>query len=290
MSQIDPAPHVLVHPRTRGDRLTAGLVALTISLVVLAAAAASSRAAKRHHGASVSKPTVVLVHGAFADASSWDAVISRLTSAGYPVIAPADPLRGPASDGAYIRSILATIKGPVILVGHSYGGGVITNAAVGAPTVKALVYIAAFAPAQGESQLDIAGRFPGALLGPSTLLIRPYALADGTSGADAYINPADFRNVFAQDVPAPTAALMAATQRPEAVAALSEKSGVPAWKTLPSWYMVARNDHAIAPAAERFMAKRAGSHTVEVSSSHAAMVSHPAAVAGLIVKAAQADG
>ena len=226
------------------------------------------------------RPTIVIEHGAFADASGWDSVAGRLRRAGYPVIAPANPLRGVGSDADYLKSVLATIPTPVVLVGHSYGGMVITNAAVGAPNVKALVYVAAIATDEGESQMDIFTRFPGSLLGPSTTLERPFP-----GGVDQYIDPRAFRDVFAADQPPAKAAEMAATQRPLAMVASQEKSGPPAWRALPSWYMVAKEDHAIPPAAERFMAKRAHAHTVEVKSSHAVMMSHPAAVTKLILDA-----
>jgi pimeloyl-ACP methyl ester carboxylesterase len=235
------------------------------------------------------KPTVILVHGAFADASGWNAEITTLEKAGYPVLAPPNPLRSVAGDGAYLDSILATINGPVVLVGHSYGGSVITDAATSAPNVKALVYIAAFAPDTGESALDLVAKNPGSLLGPKTLVSRPFANPDGTQGVDQYIKTSDFRNVFAQDLRAPLVAQMAATQRPMTLAALTDKLAVaPAWKTIPSWYMVASGDHAIPPATEKFLAARMKAHTVTVKSSHAAMVSQPKAVSALILKAAKA--
>jgi pimeloyl-ACP methyl ester carboxylesterase len=250
------------------------------------AAAAATAAAPKQHGP---KPTIVLVHGAFADSSSWNGVIARLERDGYPVIAPANPLRGLDSDSTYISSVLATIPGPVILVGHSYGGAVITNAAVGHANVKALVYIAAFAPDQGESALELTGKNPGSQLG-AALVVRPYAVSGG-GGADGYVDQAKFRAVFAADVPAPTADLMAAEQRPVALAALQGPSGAPAWKTLPSWYLVAGADQAIPAATEKFMAQRAGSHTVVVQgASHAVMVSHPEQAEDLIVEAADATG
>jgi pimeloyl-ACP methyl ester carboxylesterase len=232
---------------------------------------------------STPRPTVVLVHGAFADSSSWDGVISRLERRGYPVIGVANPLRGLAGDSAYVSSVLDTIPGPVILVGHSYGGAVITDAAVGHPNVKALVYIAAFAPDQGESGLAILGEYPGSQL-PPALTVRPFP-----GGQDAYVNPADFRQVFAADVPAGKARLMAAGQRPVALAAFAEPSSTPAWKTIPSWFLVAGADHAIPPAAERAMALRAGSHTEVIrGASHAVLVSHPDATAHIIEAAARA--
>jgi pimeloyl-ACP methyl ester carboxylesterase len=232
------------------------------------------------------KPTIVLVHGAFADASGWTASIKQLSRQGYPVIAPANPLRGVAADSAYLVSILATITGPIVLVGHSYGGEVITNAATGNPKVKALVYIAAFAPDKGETSGALASKFPGSMLTQDNLVFRPYPLADGTTGTDGYINPAVFHQVFCADLPAGEAAVMAATQRPGSVITLGEPSGIPAWKTIPSWYLVAKQDNAIPAAAERFMAKRMGAHTTEINSSHVAMISHPAVVTQLIQAAA----
>ena len=225
------------------------------------------------------KPTIVIEHGAFADASGWDDVIGRLRRAGYTAIAPANPLRGVRSDAAYLKSVLATIKTPVVLVGHSYGGAVITNA--GASNVKALVYVAAIATVKGESQADIFKRFPGSHLGPATTIQRPFA-----GGVDQYIKPGSFRDVFAADQSADVADALAATQRPLTVAATTERSGSPAWRGRPTWYLVTTDDHAIPPAAQRFMAKRANAHTVEVASAHAVMLSHPDAVADLILDAA----
>jgi pimeloyl-ACP methyl ester carboxylesterase len=232
------------------------------------------------------KPTIVLVHGAFADASGWTASMKQLIRQGYPVIAPANPLRGVAADSAYLASVLATITGPIVLVGHSYGGEVITNAATGNPKVKALVYIAAFAPDKGETSGALATKFPGSMLTQDNLVFRPYPLPDGTVGTDGYINPTVFHQVFCADLPAGEAAVMAATQRPGSVITLGEPSGVPAWKTIPSWYLVAKQDNAIPAAAERFMARRMGAHTIEIDSSHVAMISHPAIVTQLILAAA----
>ncbi|MFC6085827.1 alpha/beta fold hydrolase [Sphaerisporangium aureirubrum] len=252
--------------------------------VVPASAASSATPADR----STAKPTVVLVHGAFADASSWNKVAALLQTAGYPVIAPANPLRDLTGDAAYLSSIVATIPGPLVLVGHSYGGAVISNAAGGNPNVKALVFIAAFAPDQGESALDLSGRYPGSLL-PSSLLARPFPLPGGGTGTDAYIDPARFRAAFAADLPARDTALMAATQRPAALAALGAPSGAPAWRHIPSWYLVAGADQAIPPAAQRFMAGRAGARTSEVpGASHVVMISHPGAATALITAAARA--
>ena len=227
------------------------------------------------------KPTVVLVHGAFADASGWYAVAADLIHAGYPVIAPANPLRGVATDAAYLKTILATLGGPLVLAAHSYGGNVITNAATGNPNVKALVYVAAFAPDQGESLQDLQTKYPGSKIDETALDFRP----NGES-VDAYIKKAVFRDAFAGDVPRATTDLMWAGQRSVDVRALGEPSGAPAWKTIPSWYLVARNDNVFPAAAQRFAAQRAGAHTVEVGASHVAMIAQPAATADLIKRAA----
>jgi pimeloyl-ACP methyl ester carboxylesterase len=251
-----------------------GLLLLALTIVALAASSASAQAAK---------PTIVLVHGGWADASSWNPVATRLQHAGYTVVAPANPLRGVRPDSEYLRSVLSSIAGPIVLVGHSYGGFVTTDAAAGDPNVKALVYVAAFAPEEGETVGALLAKNPGSEAGGPNLILRPFP-----GGADAYINPAAFHRVFCADLPASTAALMAAEQRPIAAAALTEPSSAPAWKTIPSWYMVASRDHAIPPATERFMAKRAHATTVEVKSSHVAMLSHPEATTKLILAAAHA--
>ncbi len=234
------------------------------------------------------KPTIVLVHGAFADASSWSGVVQRLQQRGYSVIAPPNPLRGIESDAAALTSVLKTIDGPLVVAGHSYGGIVISRAAQGNPAVKALVYIAAFAPESGESAGAILGKFPGAKFGPESTRVVPYALPCGAgTGADAYIKSEAFRTDFAADVPVSTALTMAATQRPLEGAAIGASfPGTPAWKTIPSWALVARSDNMISPAAERFMAERAHAHVVEVDASHAVAVSHPDVVADIVVDAA----
>lgn len=229
----------------------------------------------------------MLVHGAFADGSSWNGVVKRLQRAGYPVIAPANPLRGLASDAEYIHSVVKSVQGPVVLVGHSYGGSVISEAAVGDAQVKALVYIAAFAPAEGESSLELSNKFPGSTLGP-TLNSVPFPLPGGGTGTDQYIKADKFHDQFAADVPRSVTDLMAATQRPVAASALEEKATRAAWKTRPTWTLVTTEDRNIPPAAQRFMAQRAHAHTVEVRASHAVSVSQPGAVARLIERAAQA--
>jgi pimeloyl-ACP methyl ester carboxylesterase len=243
------------------------------------------------------KPTVVLVHGAFADASGWSQEISFLQHAGYPVIAPANPLRGVASDAEYVRSVLKTVTGPVVLVGHSYGGAVITNAAVGAPNVKALVFISAFVPDKDDSaaQFTDPANYPGSLLSDATLVYRPTtnpaAVSDKNpagNDVDVYINPASFRAVFAADLPAGKAAVLGASQRGVSGFAYTEKSGAPAWKTIPSWDLVSLDDKAIPPPAQQYMARRAGAHTVAIHSAHDSLISHPDAVDTLIVQAARA--
>jgi pimeloyl-ACP methyl ester carboxylesterase len=250
------------------------------------AAGASPQLATVDKTSAAPKPTIVLVHGAFADSSGWNPVAGRLLGEGYPVIAFSNPLRGPATDAEYLRQLLSTIDGPVVLVGHSYGGAVITNAATGDPDVKALVYIAAYALAEGESVAAANALGGGHTDVIDHLVVRPFPGATG-GDADAYIDPAYFPTLFAQDLPKSTARVMAATQRPGALAALVTPSGAPAWATIPTWYMVARQDRIIPPEAERAMAERAGSTTVEIDSSHVAMMSHPAAVLSLIKAAAR---
>jgi pimeloyl-ACP methyl ester carboxylesterase len=248
------------------------LAALVSAALLINAADASARSQPR--------PTIVLVHGAFADASGFGAVTDRLQARGYAVFAPANPLRGLASDAAYVASAIAPIKGPIILVGHSYGGAVITEPALALPNVKALVYSDANALDEGESVLDISQRFPGKL--GAALVPRPFA-----GGVDLYIDPASFHSVFAADVSARAAARMVTAQRPVTQGALSEKSGTPNWRSLPTWYLVGTADQAIPVAAQRFMAKRAKATTVEVRASHVSYLSHPDEVAALIGRAAR---
>ncbi len=183
------------------------------------------------------KPTVVLVHEAFADSSSWNGVIERLENNGYPVIAVAKPLRGLRTDAQYVRGLLDSVAGPVVLAGHSYGGSVMSEAADGHPNVKALVYIGSFLLDKCESTAQLAAKFPGAQLGPALNPV-PVRLPDGSTGDDLYIKQDEFRRVFAADVPEEVAALMAATQRPITAAALEEPATRAAWRTIPSWNTV----------------------------------------------------
>lgn len=263
------------------------LFTLVAALIALAAAALTSTtaAALTTHTTNTVKPTVVLVHGGWADSSGWNAEITALQEKGYPVIAPANPLRGLTSDADYLRSVLTTIDGPIVLVGHSYGGAVISNAARGVENVEALVYIAAFAPDTGESLAQLVTQNPGTQITPDALTERPYPLADGGQGVDLYLKEGIFREAFAGDLPRRTTSLMQATQRPFSVTAFTEASGEPAWRTVPSWYLVATNDHAIPPKTQRFMAQRAGATVDSVDASHVPMMSQPDATTRVILKA-----
>ncbi|TMR99918.1 alpha/beta fold hydrolase [Nonomuraea basaltis] len=275
--------------RTRSTVRALAAVALgpIVAGSLLAAGALSAAAAPQKAETAKAKPTIVLVHGAFADASSWSDVIRRLQRDGYPVLATANPLRGLSDDAAYVRSVLDTVEGPVVLVGHSYGGSVITQAAAGDPDVKALVYIAAFIPDAGESAGELAGKFPGSTLG-ETLSTAPYPLPGGGTGTELTIKQDKFRNQFAADVPATTAAIMAATQRPVSTLALEEKATKAAWKDIRSYALIAGKDQNIPPKAQQWMAERADARTVTVEdASHAISVSEPEVVTDLIRRAAR---
>jgi len=235
---------------------------------------------------SESKPTIVLVHGAFADASGWSGTIKHLQREGYTAIAPANPLRSLAGDAAYIRTFLSTIEGPIVLVGHSYGGAVITNAATDVANVVALVYVCGFALDEGEAVLQALALGGGySALGEHTL-VRPYAGAPEGDG-DGYIALDVFKELFCDDLSDEEAAVMGASQRPAALNTLGTPSAVPAWKTIPSWFLIGADDRTIPVEAHRAMAARAGGHAVEIASSHVAMVSHPDAVAKLVLDAAK---
>jgi pimeloyl-ACP methyl ester carboxylesterase len=257
----------------------------TLQTLSLAAALAVSAAMTGQAAASDAKPTIVLVHGAFADSSGWNGVVTKLNRDGYQVVAAANPLRSLGSDAETVSALVKSIPGPVVLVGHSYGGEVITEAANSNGNVAALVYVAGFLPEAGESALSLSGKFPGGTLATA---LAPVVLPDGDE--DFYIQPAKFRAQFAADVPAATAALMAATQRPVAGRALSDMATAPSWKRLPSYVIYGSADRNIPAETQRFMAERAKARkTIAVEGgSHALMVSHPDKVAALIEDAASA--
>jgi pimeloyl-ACP methyl ester carboxylesterase len=261
--------------------VVAGTAALTGPLSSAASATDRTKAKTR--------PTIVLVHGGFADASCWNGVIERLQHAGYPTMAPANPLRSLPTDAAYIASVLQSISGPIVLVGHSYGGAVITNAAAGIPHVKALVHIAAFVPDTGEQLGVLINKYPGSIIQAATRPV-PYPSPDGTTGTDLYLEADKFRAAFAADLPVATTRLMQATQRPFSTACFTDVTTDAAWHTIPSWGLVADADKAIPPALQRFFYQRAGAHkVVEVSgASHVAMMSHPGITARLVEDAAKA--
>jgi len=232
-------------------------------------------------------PTIVLVHGAFAESSSWDGVIDLLRARGERVVAAANPLRGVASDAAAVSDLVRTIEGPVVLVAHSYGGAVISNVDSDAGDIVGLVYVNAFAPEPGESCFQLAAMYPGSMLGEQTA--RPVPRSDGTT--DLYIAPDSFHGIFCQDLPAPQAALMCATQRPATQEALVEPSGEdPLWTSVPSWFLMGEEDRIIPVDLQRFMAGRARAHAQRVvaieHASHAIAVSRPDAVVHPILEAA----
>ena len=293
-----PAAHVSRVPAARALVALAALVAL-IGLLILTTSSPSASAAKAAKQGMPNptsgltqenvKPTVVLVHGAFADASGWSDVIHGLERQGYRVIAPANPLRGVSADAAYLRAFLATIEGPIVLVGHSYGGVVITNAATGNPNVKALVYVAAFAPDAGDTVESLGELGTGGELGPATLDLRPYPAPEGAPPLEGYIKLDVFRDIFAADLPRKQARTMALSQRPAALLTLGEPSGPPAWRTIPSWYLVPTRDRAIGTDVLLAMAERIHPRKiVEVrGASHVVMISRPKVTTDLIVSAAR---
>ncbi|MFF0264106.1 alpha/beta fold hydrolase [Kribbella sp. NPDC004536] len=228
------------------------------------------------------KPTVVLLHGAFADAGSWAGVTERLQRDGYTVVAPAVPLRGIAADTSYLKGVLDGIQGPKVLVGHSYGGALVSELA-GTSGVKSLVYVAAFIPQAGETIGALNAKYPGSELGPDTTNAISYP-----GGVDLVVKPEAFHRVFAADLPARQAAVLGASQRPIAAAAFDEQVAVTAPAALPKYALVPTGDHAIPPAAELFMAQRAHATTVEVpGASHLVAVSHAGTATRLIEQAAR---
>ncbi|GAA5029120.1 alpha/beta hydrolase [Streptomyces siamensis] len=262
-------------------------------VVVLTAVGVSAAPASHGLGKAApqnEKPSIVLVHGAFADASSWNGVVQRLQQDGYKVYAPPNTLRGIPQDSTYLNSFLKSVKGPIVLVGHSYGGEVISQAAAGVDNVKSLVYIDAIMPDKGESFASLSSKFPPAPLSKAFLTV-PFRNGDGTTGTDVYIQPNTLHATFAQDLSQQQASVMASTQRPIAQSAFTDKVNQAAWHDKPVYVLVGRQDRGIDPSLERYEAKRAHARkTVEINSSHVSLVSHPQAVTDLIVTAARDSG
>jgi len=285
-------PNVSNEPKFRRSLLRTITVAIIILPMLFMSASARAHSVTQDDN---SAQTIVLVHGAWADSSGWSGVTSRLQADGYTVMALPNPLRGLSSDAAYVASILTTIPGPIVLVAHSYGGAVITNAATGNPNVKALVYIDGFALDEGETGYQLLGMPPpsgqsaSCLSGdPATIFnVVPYPGAQN-GDVDLFIKPEVFPSCFANTIAAKQAALLAAAQRPITFSAGAEPSGPPAWKTIPSWYLVGTDDEVIPPYLQIFMAERANAEIVQIKAPHPSMISDPDAVADLIETAAQA--
>ena len=278
-----------LHTHKRGLLGVLTVTAVAILTALLSSSPAIARSARRNHRADDGKPTIVLVHGAWADASSWSPVIERLQSEGYTVYAPPDPLRGIASDAAYLDSFLKPIHGPIVLVGHSYGGAVITNAATTVPQVKALVYVDAFIPDQGQTILQLVSAQPGSYLhaDSTTFDFVPF----GSSGdQDLYVLPSVFPGAFANGLSPRLAAELAASQRPLAESALLEQSGPPAWATIRSWSVIGTQDHVIPPAEQVAMSTHAGAQITEIDAPHLSMLADPGDVTRVILKAAHTVG
>ena len=273
--------------------LAAALLAIAPGRATPARASVGAAAADGRHSA---KPVIVLEHGAWADASGWSSVISRLQRLGFTVYAPPNPLRGLPQDSAYLHQFLtqnAALQGqPIVLVGHSYGGAVITNAAVGDPEVKALVYVDAFIPDQGDTVGGLLAAKPGSCIGgPPADVFNLVPYPGGPPGdVDLYIKPDLVPGCFASGLPASQAAVIAATQRPLAASAATEPSGPPAWKTIPSWAVIGTEDQVIPPAELTFMAKRAGARITDVNAGHLSLISKPQVVTRVILQAVQATG
>jgi pimeloyl-ACP methyl ester carboxylesterase len=278
-----PVSSVLGRVRARIVMIAIVLLSLLIPTQVASAAGSSG-------GSGASKPTIVLVHGAWADGSGWSGVIERLQRRGYPVRVPPNPLRSLPGDSATVADFLSTLAGPIVLVGHSYGGAVITNAATGNPAVKALVYVDAFAPDQGETILPLVGPDSALAADPTTVFdFVPYPGAPA-GDVDLYLKQTVFLDSFANGIPERKALVLYATQRPLTFSSGNQPSGVPAWRTIPSWYLIGTQDNIIPPAQQRFMAERAHAQITEVKAGHLSMVSRPDAVTDLILSAVRATG
>ena len=269
----------------------AAIGALTLTGAGIGTAQASTSSGSLHSRPAAAKPTVVLVHGAWADGSSWDEVAAKLQHDGYRVVTPPNLLSGVSNDAANLRAYLDTISGPIVLVGHSYGGMVITNAALGDKDVKALVYVDAYIPAKDDTVLSLTSAVPGSVFAadPSTLFDQ-VAIPNAPAGvANLYVKPSVFGKAFAdRSIPAREVAVLAARQRPLASNALIEASGEPAWTTIPSWSVIGKQD-AVIPAAEQIaMSKRAKAHTIEINAPHLSMITDAGAVTNQIEAAAKA--
>jgi len=281
--------------RTRLLLIIFAAVLAVAGLLALTSQGASARAGlDAFHWGGGPKPVIVLEHGAWADGSSWDRVIRRLQNDGFTVYAPPNPLRGLPQDSAYLHDFLtqnAALAGkPVVLVGHSYGGAVITNAAVGDPEVKALVFVDAFIPGQGETLGGLLGSVPGSCLGGNPAGVFNFVPYPGgpPGDVDVYIKPALVPGCFASGLPAPAAAIIAATQRPLAASTLGEPSGTAAWKTIPSWAVIGTADKVIPPALLQSMAQRAGARITDVNAGHLSLISRASTVTRVILQAATA--
>jgi pimeloyl-ACP methyl ester carboxylesterase len=267
--------------------IIAAVIVAMAGLVIPLGRIASARAAEPAAAGDGPKPTIVLVHGAWADTSSWNGVIRRLQADGFTVYAPPDPLQGLPYDSAYLADFLHSISGPIVLVGHSYGGAVITNAATGDPQVKALVYVDAFAPGQGQTLAQLLASSPGSCVVPANLNVVPFPGAPAGVG-EAYIEQNVFPGCMADGLPAAEAHVLAATQLPIATIALTQPTGVPAWQTIPSWAVVGTADHAIPPALQLAMAHTAHAHITEADAPHLSMISDPGIVTNVILQAVRA--
>jgi len=276
-------------PRTSRTLARPRTVALLLSVFALLTASLVPAHGASENDATVAKPTIVLVHGSWADASSWSGVITKLHNAGYKVRALPNPLRSLSGDAASVRSFLDTIPGPVVLVGHSYGGAVITNAATGAPNVKALVYVNAFQPDAGESAVQLAGPDSALSADPTTIFDFVPATLPPTPDTEVYLKRSTVFASFAVGLDATGKTLVHATQRPSTLAALNEPSGQPAWATTPSWALIGTKDLIIPASAQRTMAERAGSNVTEYGAGHVGLMTNPGAVTRIIERAANSS-
>jgi pimeloyl-ACP methyl ester carboxylesterase len=267
--------------------IIAAVIAAIASVFIPLSQIASAPGAEAAAAGNGPKPSIVLVHGAWADSGSWDGVTQRLQADGYTVYALPSPLQGLPYDTAFLADFLHSISGPIVLVGHSYGGAVITNAATGDPQVKALVYVDAFAPAQGQTLAQLLASSPGSCAVPANLNVVP--VPGGPSGTgDAYIKQSVFPSCMANGLPAAKARVLAVTQRPIETIALTQESGVPAWQTIPSWAVVGTADHAIPLPLQLTMAHTAHAHITQVDAPHLSMVSNPGTVTNVILQAVRA--